>query len=139
MKKIYIVISGCNSDYQIDTVFSDEEIANKYVAMHGGDSDGYGVRVEEYNLDEFVKQVKAGYAKYFIRMKYDGNSFCCGTILTGEKCQTSYELVEDGYGVETNLPKVLQVKCNAESIEQATKIANEIRTKLIANDEWRYE
>lgn len=46
MKKIFIVTSGCYSDYQIDAVYSSKEKASEFVNIQGSN-----YRIEEYILD----------------------------------------------------------------------------------------
>lgn len=51
MDKVFIVTSGCYSDYQIEAVFSTEEMANEYI-----DSQRYPeeYRIEEFGIDEEI-------------------------------------------------------------------------------------
>lgn len=51
MEKVYIVTSGCYSDYQINAVFSTREKAEEYVDAHGSN---YGI--EEFPIDEPVER-----------------------------------------------------------------------------------
>lgn len=49
--KVYIVTAGCYSDYRIEAVFTDEEQANLYCALHAGHHDS--PEVEEYETDNW--------------------------------------------------------------------------------------
>jgi hypothetical protein len=46
---IYVVTSGAYSDYHIDAVFTDKELAKRYCAAHN--SNNYPSWVEEYETD----------------------------------------------------------------------------------------
>lgn len=50
MTKVYIVSSGCYSDYAIDRVFLDRENAEKYIKLTDNHWDS--CRIEEYDTDD---------------------------------------------------------------------------------------
>ena len=52
-KKIYMVTSGCYSDYCINAVFSTREKAEEYIDGGNAYSDS---DIEEYDLDEPIKR-----------------------------------------------------------------------------------
>lgn len=59
--KLYVVTSGCYSDYRIDCIFSSQEVALKFLADYasalGRKERGFGdneKRIEEYELDEMM-------------------------------------------------------------------------------------
>lgn len=61
MDKVYVVTSGCYSDYQIEAVFSSKEKAELYVAVHYDydynikNNNDY-VNIEEYTIsDSLIK------------------------------------------------------------------------------------
>lgn len=54
MNKVYIVTTGCYSDYTIDSVFSDREKAKRHAELIGG-------RVNPYNVDDIKVDMKAEY------------------------------------------------------------------------------
>lgn len=57
--KIYIVTSGCYSDYGINAVFTDKELAEKYCTAHNKYPDEYCI--EEYEADSEVCDAKVGF------------------------------------------------------------------------------
>jgi len=62
--KVYIVTSGCYSEYRIEKVFTNREKAEKYVLFHSG---GYDEpKIEEYETegDFDFYQIKYFYARY---------------------------------------------------------------------------
>lgn len=62
MDKVFIVTSGCYSDYQIEAVFSSEERAKEYINAKGTDCDW---EISEYIVDsESVDKVNAMYEVY---------------------------------------------------------------------------
>ena len=58
MATVYIVTGGCYSDYGIEAAFTTKELADRYVALHnnGKDDNGYGHRVEEFELDSWDQE-----------------------------------------------------------------------------------
>ena len=66
-KKIYIVTSGCYSDYTIERVFSTKEKANEFIQQHGTD-----YRIEEYVVDE--EKVKKEEKIWDVEIDIDDNS-----------------------------------------------------------------
>lgn len=62
MNKVFIVTSGCYSDYQIEAVFSSEEMAKEYINAKGT---CYDWEISEYIVDsESVDKVNAIYEVY---------------------------------------------------------------------------
>ena len=60
MNKVYIVTSGCYSDYSIEAVFETEENAKKYVDMYSSDGWDDNYRYVEYICDDINNyQMKA--------------------------------------------------------------------------------
>ena len=57
MAQVFIVTSGSYSDYSIESVFSDKEVAKKYASLKTNHWDT--ARVEEYTVDEItIEDVK---------------------------------------------------------------------------------
>ena len=62
MDKVFIVTSGCYSDYQIEAIFSTREKADAYINAKGTD---YDWEISEYIVDsESVDKVNAMYEVY---------------------------------------------------------------------------
>ena len=57
--KIYIVTSGCYSDYGINAVFTNKELAEKYCTAHSKYPEEYFI--EEYEADSEVCDAKVGF------------------------------------------------------------------------------
>jgi hypothetical protein len=74
-KTIYVVTTGCYSDYRIQAVFDDKPMAEAWVAEHNKDydkDDDYAARIEKYPLNE-----QAGYIRR--------NLYCCAiSLATGD-------------------------------------------------------
>lgn len=51
MKKVYVVTSGCYSDYAIDRIFSTKDAANLFIALHEDDEWTDYNEVEEWEVD----------------------------------------------------------------------------------------
>ena len=66
--KIYVVTTGCYSDYSIVGVCSTLEKANELKLLKNADND-----IEEYNVDEFPERPKGMYP-FHVKMDRDGNS-----------------------------------------------------------------
>lgn len=64
--KVYIVTSGCYSDYCIDAVFLDMDAAAKYCATHTGERLQYGAfNIEEYETqDDQITTKRKVYEKW---------------------------------------------------------------------------
>ena len=131
-KKVFIVTSGCYSDYGISSVYSTREAAEKAIG-DDKDNDGYGSRIEEYVLDPDDRH-REGYKSYVVTMLRDGTTeeieeddFFYG--------QTSCEIWERS---KCTNPKAdcLSVQVAVRRKEHAVKIANEKRAALIATNQW---
>ena len=61
---IYLVTSGCYSDYTVVGVFSTRAAADAYVAWRNGPDDEDDYRVEEYGMDAVVKGETGCYRAY---------------------------------------------------------------------------
>jgi hypothetical protein len=74
-KTIYVVTTGCYSDYRIQAVFDDKPMAEAWVAEYNKErkkDDAYAAMIEEYPLNE-----QAGYIRR--------NLYCCAiSLATGD-------------------------------------------------------
>ncbi len=76
-KIVYVVTSGCYSDYMVNTVFDNKELAEEYIRQkNGGDEeeDGYGYRIEEFGINTGYFDLPKGYLAYQVTMDKEGNS-----------------------------------------------------------------
>lgn len=132
MTKVYLVSSGSYSDYSIDAVFSSEENAQTFIDsfdMVGGGYGGFN-SIEEYPVDQCLKEASDGNRLCFIRISRHGDT-------------SDFRFANDAYGIN-HIEDVrfdnqgnLYVYCFAKDKEHAIKIAGERRARLIANNEWK--
>lgn len=121
-KKIFVITSGCYSDYGISGIYSTRELAEE--ALGGEkDEDGYGSRIEEFTLDPGVAELREGLIAWQIWMSREGNTE------RAEKC--GYRGVERSVEVY-GLPRTLRVTCWATDKKHAIKITNEHRLQQLA-------
>lgn len=108
--KVYIVTSGIYSSYEIEAVFSTEDLAKKYLDIHGDYNDR---KIEEWDLDSENLTIEK--RAYYVQI---------------DKENTIADLKERSFETET----VCYSKCNngtyifclnAEGAERAKKIASE--------------
>ena len=124
MDKIYVVTSGSYSDYEIDGVFSDKEMAQAFC-----DQFQLG-EVEEYNLNPIKLDIKSDLQPYSVLMDIKGRTLRAHRIYDHDMF-----LKDKRYSFE--LPDALRNYCFAKDRGHAIKLTNELRTQLIANNEWQ--
>ena len=117
--KLYAVTSGCYSDYRVNAIFDDIEIAKLYQKAFRCDD------IEEYELNPHTEELKQGYKPYFVRMSKNGD------LIDIEECGSCYEPA-----THLDINNNMYTQCMATSKEHAVKIANERRAMLIASDKW---
>ena len=129
---VYIVTKGAYSDYQIVGVFSTEKLAQDFIDKSQYDTDvdyEYLAKIETYPLDNTNEW---GYLTT-VFMNYDGDSDTHGPAF----CHLPEAQVGHGLVKWPMLGRpYLSASLLADSKERAVKIANEIRTGLIASGEW---
>lgn len=129
-ERVYIVTHGSYSDYKVYGVFSTEDKAEEFRVAFGFDD------VEEYALDPpqgtYAKQ---GRRAYQVVMLKDGSTERVGdATLSGRAIAlgpTSATLSRD-----SSLEVALSVLTWATDEGHAVKIANEIRTRILAEGRW---
>ena len=119
MDKVFIVTTGVYSDYKIRAVFDDENMADNFTMMFRDED----VCVEEYTLNEYSDTVKKGYKPYSVNMK------CNGDVERVQLCD-----VEDAgnWGCGAG---ILYNYCLAKNENHAIKVTNELRVRLIAENQ----
>lgn len=126
MSKVYVVTKGSYSDYRIVSVFSSQELADLFMQTYPPNSSSYDNYndVEEYELDVFEEQIRAGTKSWFVRMYQDG---------TVDHVQEESPPENPG-SVVWNSPRGLFINVTtwADDGQHAIKIANEHRSALIA-------
>lgn len=129
---VYVVIEGEYSDQNVVAVFTDEKLANKYIAMNSyGYYDLYSI--EEHELDSLTSEIKKGKIEFSIGMDKDGTSDIKHSSTDISINKTYYLFNKDDY-----CGKKVELECYiiANSVEHAIKICNEMRTYILANNAW---
>lgn len=121
-KKIYIVTSGCYSDYTIERVFSTKEKANEFIQQHGTD-----YRIEEYVVDE--EKVKKEEKIWDVEIDIDDNSVI-QSIPRNFLCREEGTCEHHEYFQND----VVDLYVKADSMDKAIKIAKERYFAIKAND-----
>lgn len=124
MKKIYVVTAGEYSDYRIQAVFSEKEIAEKYVKLFKKDSD---FRVEEHDLNPDKEGISNGYNPFYVIMTREGE---CVSVNKDLSCYFDHGSINVGWDGN------LEVSLFAKDKKHAIKIANEKRLQVIAGNHW---
>ena len=127
--KVFIVTSGCYSDYAIDAVFTNEKTAGLYADKIDGE-----VEIWEISPSNLID--KLTHNKIFcVRMNKEGK-----TDLVMEEDFDSHE-IKNAIEKKTEIFKAVDGDCMitymfAKDEKHAVKIANERRVQLIVNNEW---
>lgn len=115
---VYIVTSGIYSDYQIEAVFSTEDLAKKYLDIHGDNNDR---KIEEWDLDSEDLISKKRW--------YEVSIFDDNTTVGGVENGACFDSVRynDCFGRE-----YYEFRINTDGAERAKKIASERLTQVKA-------
>lgn len=137
MTKVYVVTSGSYSDYGIERIFSAREHAEEYIALRPFNYD-------DAQIEEFVIDSSEPVVQWNVNMLRDGS------LLNREPPRVS---LNSCHGTQHSFPRTFMsimsgdvthpyIHVNtskAADAQHAVKIANEIRARLIANNEWPAE
>lgn len=127
MKTIYVVTSGSYSDYGINAVFDDKELAEKFVKLHGSNYD-----IEEYECNKHKDMLLKNMFPHYVQMQENGDVIQCGCYDFDDfKVKINFK---EYY--KTPLQKIMVVLCYARDKEHAIKIASEKRMQVIALNRW---
>ena len=126
MSKIYVITAGMCDDYDVVAVFSDKDVADRFVELNGF------CEVGEYELDKMETQVKKGLVPWEVviwlsdgevhntgLVEFDLNDFRPDVVFHKDK---GFTVEEESY---------LRVTCYAKNGEHAVKIAAEKRAEYI--------
>lgn len=138
--KVYVVTSGCYSDYSIEAIFSTKENAQLYIDKPSRQSSYYN-DIEEFALDEYVNIYKRGYNIYEVEIYKDGEVLKVALIADNVKDIYIHSVLkakqEDTFKPPSQRMRsveiVMNVRVQARDESHAIKIANEKRVMLIAN------
>ena len=129
-KIIYLVTSGDYSDYHVCAVFDSKDIAEQYLEQYNNlSANSYlsKAKIEEYPLNAAV--TPEGFI-YDIIMWRDGDIQGCYF------CSDPQQSANDGRVTEMGR---FQIRVRGKTTKHAIKIANEKRTFLIANNQYRHK
>ena len=129
MKTIYVVTSGSYSDYGINAVFDDEQLAKDFIAMFKKGS-YIDMQIEEWELNPEEENIRAKRKLYFLRMNKEG----IASDISIEGSSFSIDYINT---IQFDNKKNLMVRCFADDEKHAIKIANEKRVQVIANNKWK--
>lgn len=137
MKQIYIITSGEYSDYHINGVYSDYDIASKALG-----SDKHS-RIECHVMDPDDAHITelGNKAVFVVSMDRNGDSTC--TLLddnwsyVGKVYWEKYGQWDGGKWIEKSPTKLIMVVLARHS-HHAVKIANEKRAAILADDSWEH-
>lgn len=125
--KVYIVTSGCYSDYSINHVFSTRELAEKWMGEKIDDD----YQVEEYEIDpevDFTENIKTSIG---VDMLKNGIVKCLRNKNYG-----TYDKEARVRCWSHNNDYYLETVILTRDSEVAIKTANDIRIRLLALDRW---
>jgi hypothetical protein len=145
--KVYVVTSGCYSNYGIEEIFSTKEKAQEYINLvNEYDAYALNVEIEEFELDPVVKVKNPHKFKYFyyIHMNRNGDVLQISKsnfdIRKPEETQEWFKLYMERKFNEKEHKfddyYILRADVNANSEEHAIKICGEKRSKLLAENKW---
>ena len=126
MKKIYVVTSGCYSDYRIERVFSTRELAEEFI-----DHDAY-CDIEEYVLDGEMPPRK----EIVFSIMLDLNTKEVISLGTGNEKEKDYVHVDVDSGQKQR--KYIMFYIKSDSRERAIKVASERFGEVIAQEQFKF-
>lgn len=125
MKTIYIVTSGSYSDYSIEEVFDNKELAQKYIDNYLRSSYDEP-EIEEHTLNPLVRELSTNKKAYALTIDKEGNTeFKSSSFFNSQEsvCFRDWD-------------NKLLISCWANDEQHAIKIANEKRLQLLAANQW---
>jgi len=132
MSTIYIITSGEYSDYGIRAVFTDKALADAYINMYGNTGYYNDMSIEEWEADRFAEEMRQGHAIYRVQIWKSGDLYNCERDASLPDAQTTIGIVR-----WANNQELLTTIVIAKDEQHAIKVANERRTRLIAENEWK--
>lgn len=134
MTKVYVVSTGEDSDYEIDSIFSDEERAKKCAGMI--DSGHASSNVDEFTLDPEKEILRRGYGYWRVHMFSDGEGTF--TVVSQRKPDGFDSEYAEVFKATWTMSGKGYLKCRmkARDRDHAVKIANERRTAILAAHLW---
>ncbi len=131
---IYVVTSGDYSDYSVDGVFDQRDMAQEFVDRIPG------ARIEEYSLNPAVPEIRAGFSAFSVYMLRDGSLLQdlgdLGYWTSRPEASIVPPEVSIRWANRFRGRAVLYCTCWARDAQHAVKIANEHRAQFIALNQW---
>lgn len=131
MSRVFVVTSGEYSDYSIEGVFSTVSLANEFISMIEGNGRNY-LRIENFDLDKPLTQLKRGLHSYVVLMDKDGTVQRVYKA-TVPSARTPFYTLRPLIGDEKY---ILDCYVWARSDEHAVKQTNDCRARIVAEDVW---
>jgi hypothetical protein len=126
MASVWVIEQGSYSDYGVCGVFTTKESADMVAAAMNNGDPYEPATVAEWPLDPGVEEMRAGLARFSLRMNRDGDTKDINAVAHG------YGPSEFIYGEPWKLGSFW-----GRDEAHAVKVANEHRTRLIAAGEWK--
>ena len=127
MAKVYVVTSGCYSDYGIVQVFSTKELADDFCDRYDDD-----YRVEEYELDGEMPPRKE--KVFSIWMQLDNKEI----IIVRIRNKRERDYVHVDVTRDRSATKYIEFCILSDSRERAIKIASERFGEVIAQEQFKF-
>lgn len=124
MTKVYVITSGCYSDYHICAVslyLEKAEMLKKFCEKTEYDE----VTIEEYDADYYADRIASGYSMYLVQFESNGEVH----YINPNRCLTEERIYPTWSG------RFISVELWAKDEESAVKIAAERRAKYLAEKE----
>lgn len=147
MATIYLVTSGCYSDYSIEAAFSSRELAEQFIGKLGSRALS-DASITERIIDPEVPEPPTDRKPFYVWM------FADGTVHEVRE-QASHDVSDDGHvalidfkpigecvfggftiGYRNRQEVCIAVQCFARDEKHAVKIVNELRLQIIAANLW---
>jgi hypothetical protein len=132
-RKVYLVTSGSYSDYGVDAVFDTREGAELFIATFRRESWMDAFEIEEWNLNPFEPQMRAGLLPFFVDMRRDGETIA---VRAADAHDTKFYAVPVVWNNDRHRHNHCAFVMMATDETHAVKIANERRVQMIAMNEW---
>lgn len=139
-KTVFVIEQGEYSDYRVVGVFSTKKKAQTvYDALKAAGNSDLHDKISEWTLDPFVLELQKGYSPFVVIMLKDGTVERCDRREFSSYCSNSFlwKRTEAPAYKGKGIPDALNATVFARNEKHAIKIANEHRTKMIANGEWK--
>lgn len=124
MKTLYLLTRGSYSDYAVVGIFSTDEKRKEFMNLVPGSE----YNEEEIVLDPVIPEFVKGRSFFTVTMSKTGHVICPPYSSESQYFQTQYWFLDR--------QDKITVEVWAKDSDHAVKIANEIRTRLIALDQW---